>query len=392
MNRRARLCRCLLRRARVRRGRRLRRRGVRRQPAGRGARHRGPDRRAAARPDPGVRLLGDRVPLGRRRRRATGCGSSRPAARSRSPGTRRSEPPGCSGREGCSPVRPRRRSAAPARSGSASTRTWSSCRRPPRDLSGPLPDDVVALLLADLDLTPDDRTGEAWVAGAGLNFVHLPVRAEAVGRAWAGRTPVSDVVAGLELEDPLEGVNLYALDGPAVRARVFVPGLSVPEDPATGSAAAGLGMALVARGRAPRGRKLRDHARASRWDARRGCSAGSTRSAACRRAATWPGGCSRWRAARSPCPPGERQPPARPVHARPDRGGRGGGLDVRAGDGLAGGAGAGHLLLAQRTGDAAPRAGRRGPAAGGDRAACPAPSWAGSWRPGSASPSTSAPG
>jgi hypothetical protein len=49
---------------------------------------------------------------------------------------------------------------------------------------------VVGLLLADLDLTPDDRAGEAWVAGAGLNFVHLPVRAEAVGRAWAG-TPLS---------------------------------------------------------------------------------------------------------------------------------------------------------------------------------------------------------
>ena len=91
------------------------------------------------------------------------------------------------------------------------------------------------------------------MAGAGLNFVHLPVRAEAVGWAWAGHTPVSEVVAGLELEDPLEGVNLYALDGPAVRARVFVPGLSVPEDPATGSAAAGLGMALVARDVLPDG-------------------------------------------------------------------------------------------------------------------------------------------
>nr|MBA2464928.1 PhzF family phenazine biosynthesis protein [Nocardioidaceae bacterium] len=33
-----------------------------------------------------------------------------------------------------------------------------------------------------------------------------------------------------------------------VHARVFVPGAGVPEDPATGSAAAGLGMALVARG------------------------------------------------------------------------------------------------------------------------------------------------
>ena len=48
------------------------------------------------------------------------------------------------------------------------------------------------------------------------------------------------------LADPLEGVNLYALAGPAVRSRVFVPGLAVPEDPAIGSAAAMLGMALVA--------------------------------------------------------------------------------------------------------------------------------------------------
>ncbi len=122
-----------------------------------------------------------------------------------------------------------------------------------RDLVGPLPDDVVATLLADLDLTPDDRTGEAWVAGAGLSFVHLPVRPEAVGRAKPGRTPVHQTVTGLDLLDPLEGVNLYALEGAAVRSRVFVPGLSVPEDPATGSAAAGLGMALVATGVLPEG-------------------------------------------------------------------------------------------------------------------------------------------
>ena len=122
-----------------------------------------------------------------------------------------------------------------------------------RDLVGPLPDEVVAALLADLDLAPDDRTGGAWVAGAGLTFVHLPVRPEAVGWARAGRTPVHEVVTGLGLADPLEGVNLYALGGNAVRSRVFVPGLAVPEDPATGSAAAGLGMALVASGRLPAG-------------------------------------------------------------------------------------------------------------------------------------------
>jgi trans-2,3-dihydro-3-hydroxyanthranilate isomerase len=38
-----------------------------------------------------------------------------------------------------------------------------------------------------------------------------------------------------------------------VHARVFVPGLAVPEDAATGSAAAGLGIALVASGLLPDG-------------------------------------------------------------------------------------------------------------------------------------------
>jgi trans-2,3-dihydro-3-hydroxyanthranilate isomerase len=58
-------------------------------------------------------------------------------------------------------------------------------------------------------------------------------------------------------QDPLEGINVVAISGDApaltVDARVFVPGLSIPEDAATGSAAAGLGMALVAAGRLPEG-------------------------------------------------------------------------------------------------------------------------------------------
>ena len=87
--------------------------------------------------------------------------------------------------------------------------------------------------------------------------MHLPVRPGALARARPGRTPVPDLVTGLALEDPLDGLNVYAVASPApamtVRARVFVPGLSVPEDPATGSAAAGLGMALVATGALPTG-------------------------------------------------------------------------------------------------------------------------------------------
>ncbi|MGI9156752.1 MAG: PhzF family phenazine biosynthesis protein [Marmoricola sp.] len=147
----------------------------------------------------------------------------------------------------------------------------------PRDLAGPLPDQAVAALLVDLGLSADDRAGDAWVAGAGLDFVHLPVTPDAIRRArparasigvlaearaqravsWGG---VSDLAGGLDLTAPLEGVNLFAPaetggSGPTltVQARVFVPGLSVAEDPATGSAAAGLGIALVAMGLLPDG-------------------------------------------------------------------------------------------------------------------------------------------
>jgi trans-2,3-dihydro-3-hydroxyanthranilate isomerase len=63
------------------------------------------------------------------------------------------------------------------------------------------------------------------------------------------------------VEDLIDAVNLYAISGAAphieVHSRVFVPGAGVPEDPATGSAAAGLGMALVAAGVLPEGGSYR---------------------------------------------------------------------------------------------------------------------------------------
>jgi trans-2,3-dihydro-3-hydroxyanthranilate isomerase len=123
----------------------------------------------------------------------------------------------------------------------------------PRDLAGPLPDRVVEELLHDLGLAAADRDGDAWVAGAGLSFVHLPVTDAAVGRARPPRRPLPDYDGLPATGDPLEGVNLVAVDGTDVHARVFVPGLSVAEDPATGSAAAGLGMMLAASGRLPDG-------------------------------------------------------------------------------------------------------------------------------------------
>lgn len=134
----------------------------------------------------------------------------------------------------------------------------------PRDLLGPLDDQLVADLLGDVGLSLSDVAGPAWLAGTGLTFVHLPVVEDAVARAVPSTRPLSDYAGRLsglgELADPFEGINLHHVSQApsgeadvAVHARVFVPGLSVPEDPATGSAAAGLGVALVAAGRLPEG-------------------------------------------------------------------------------------------------------------------------------------------
>jgi len=131
----------------------------------------------------------------------------------------------------------------------------------PRDLVGPLEDSFVADLLEDVGLAISDVAGPVWAAGTGLTFAHVPVTDDAVARAVASSRPLGAYAerfdAAGRCSDPVEGINLHHVSGEApevaVHSRVFVPGLSVPEDPATGSAAAGLGMALVAAGRLPEG-------------------------------------------------------------------------------------------------------------------------------------------
>lgn len=142
-------------------------------------------------------------------------------------------------------------------------------RAEPRDRSGELSPDAARACAASVGLTESDLDGSAYVAGCGLSFVHLPVRPEAVARAHTRLEEMSEVdLGGWRSRDPLIGLNVYALRGETVgggevgdpvaggetvldvRSRVFVPGPSVPEDPATGSAAVGLGVALVAGGRA----------------------------------------------------------------------------------------------------------------------------------------------
>jgi trans-2,3-dihydro-3-hydroxyanthranilate isomerase len=127
----------------------------------------------------------------------------------------------------------------------------------PREPTGPVPDAAIDEVLADLGLGPDDRAGEAWVAGAGLNFLHVPVRRGAVERARSSGRALTSYDEMPDVAEPLEGINLVTIEGEAdrldVHARVFVPLLSVPEDPATGSAAAGLGIMLAVSGRLPDG-------------------------------------------------------------------------------------------------------------------------------------------
>lgn len=131
----------------------------------------------------------------------------------------------------------------------------------PRDLAGPVDDEVVAAILADLGLSGSDLAGPAYIAGTGLSFVHIPVQDEAVRRAVPSTRPLGSYAERLSAagptQDPVEGINLHHVSGTApelsVHSRVFVPGLSVAEDPATGSAAAGLGLALVVTGRLPDG-------------------------------------------------------------------------------------------------------------------------------------------
>jgi trans-2,3-dihydro-3-hydroxyanthranilate isomerase len=105
-------------------------------------------------------------------------------------------------------------------------------------------------MLAMVGLTATDFVGPApRVAGCGLEFPYLSVRPEAITRI------VLNAPAAVRVG--VEHLSVFAWD-PAERtahARVFAPGLGVPEDPGTGSAALGLGVWLVTSGLLPGDRR-----------------------------------------------------------------------------------------------------------------------------------------
>jgi trans-2,3-dihydro-3-hydroxyanthranilate isomerase len=115
----------------------------------------------------------------------------------------------------------------------------------PRQVTGPVD---VGPILGGLGLTEADQVRSARLASCGLAFVYVPVHPDCVrlasplGPAW--------VSPPVDRTDPLGGVCVYAAetfdDGVEVQARVFCPDVGIAEDPGTGSAAAGLGLVLLA--------------------------------------------------------------------------------------------------------------------------------------------------
>ena len=119
---------------------------------------------------------------------------------------------------------------------------------------GPTPPPVERLA-AMLSLNPEDLAGGATppeAVSCGTPFLFVPLRDRAaVARARVRSDVWDDTLAGYWTEK----VMVFAMGGERagsdVRARMFAPGIGVPEDPATGSAAVGLGGYLASRD--PRG-------------------------------------------------------------------------------------------------------------------------------------------
>mgnify|MGYP001206771714 CR=1 FL=1 len=110
---------------------------------------------------------------------------------------------------------------------------------------------------------------DAVLAALGLEIPGLPVLAYTNGPthvmvmlAGPDPGPVAALAPDLRALERLGeiGVSCFALTAPGqVRTRMFAPGLGVPEDPATGSAAGPLAVHLVRHGRVASGQRIEIH-------------------------------------------------------------------------------------------------------------------------------------
>jgi trans-2,3-dihydro-3-hydroxyanthranilate isomerase len=95
---------------------------------------------------------------------------------------------------------------------------------------------------ASVGLSPRDLVGDpVRTAGVGLDFAFLHVQPDAVARALLDPSRASAIPSPA-------GISVFSFADGVARARVFAPGAGVFEDPATGSAALGLGVWLAATG------------------------------------------------------------------------------------------------------------------------------------------------
>ena len=115
---------------------------------------------------------------------------------------------------------------------------------------GPLPPSREQLAEV-LSLSPADLLDGKWSAqgvSCGLPFLVVPLRdRDAVARARVNADAWERILKGTWASEPCVFARGGEREGSDVRARVFVPGLNVPEDPATGSAMACLGGYLAQR-------------------------------------------------------------------------------------------------------------------------------------------------
>ena len=98
--------------------------------------------------------------------------------------------------------------------------------------------------LSAVGLEASDLAGSAvrW-AGCGLEFAFVHVHEPALDRCAPDLAQLARLGNG--------GVSVFTPDGDRMHARVFAGGVGVPEDPATGSAALGLGVFLAGSGLLP---------------------------------------------------------------------------------------------------------------------------------------------
>jgi trans-2,3-dihydro-3-hydroxyanthranilate isomerase len=107
------------------------------------------------------------------------------------------------------------------------------------------PEPLLAMLGLGAGAYAGDGHAAPRPAGCGLTWAFLPVRREALAEVRV------DAASAEKLGVTEMSVFSWSAGAAEAHARVFIPGAAVPEDPATGSAALGLGVWLVAAGWLP---------------------------------------------------------------------------------------------------------------------------------------------